>query len=145
MLLISGKAAGQRRPLFDRFSVPPPEDRDGGEPLKLRDLIAHVVAKEVANFDKRQDEKRLDRVLSASQIEAGEARGKISPEGRDPAQKPPGKVDVAAAVAVALEAFVDGLYLVVIDEREYRDLDEIVRLTPDSRLTFIRLTFLAGA
>ena len=33
----------------------------------------------------------------------------------------------------------------VIDEREYTDLDAFVNLKPDSRVTFIRLTFLAGA
>jgi hypothetical protein len=33
----------------------------------------------------------------------------------------------------------------VIDEIEYVDLDAIVHLQPDSRVTFIRLTFLAGA
>ena len=50
-----------------------------------------------------------------------------------------------AAIATALEAFVDGLYLVVIDDVGYTDLDAIVSLKPDSRVTFIRLTFLAGA
>ena len=145
MLQIEGRAIGQRRPLFDGFSVPPPQDRGDYEPLKLRDLIAHVVINELSAFEKRQEARRLDRVLSPKQIETGKARGKISPEGRDPKLPPPPKVDAADAVQTALEAFVDGLYLVVIDEREYRDLDEIVKLTPDSRLTFIRLTFLAGA
>jgi hypothetical protein len=54
-------------------------------------------------------------------------------------------VDRTAAVQTALEAFIDGLYLVVIDGEEYRDLEQIVRLTDESKLTFIRLTFLAGA
>ena len=48
-------------------------------------------------------------------------------------------------MATALEAFIDGLYLVVIDGLEYRDLDAIVHLEPESRITFLRLTFLAGA
>jgi hypothetical protein len=45
----------------------------------------------------------------------------------------------------SFEAFTDGLYLVIIDEVEYRELDAIVRVEPDSRITFLRLTFLAGA
>src|SRR4051794_7397764 len=145
MLRIEGKALGQRRPLFDGFSVPPPEQADGDGPLKLRDVIEHVVVTEVAAFQKRQQARRLDRVLSPQQLEAGEARGKISPEGRDPKLPPPPEVDPISAVQTALEAFIDGLYLVVIDETEYRDLDQIVNLTSDSKLTFIRLTFLAGA
>ena len=145
MLLIEGKAIGQRRPLFDGFSVPPPEDRGDRGPLKLRDLIEHVVINEVAAFEKRREARLLDRVLSPRQIDEGEVRGKISPEGRGSKLPPQKPIDTASAVQTALEAFIDGLYLVVIDEQEYRDLDEIVHLTPDSKLTFIRLTFLAGA
>jgi hypothetical protein len=145
MLMIEGRAVGQRKPLFDGFSVPPPSDVGDGEPLKLRDLIQHVVLNEVAAFEKRQQARRLDRVLSPRQLEVGEAKGKISPEGRDPNLPPPKPVDSSAAVETALEAFIDGLYLVVIDGEEYRDLEQIVRLSADSKLTFIRLTFLAGA
>lgn len=145
MLTIAGRGVGARRPLFEDFSIPPPPDLGDGGPLTLRDLIAHVVAAEAAAFDKRQAARRLDRVLSPRQIERGVEKGRISPEGRDPKLRPPPPVDVPAAVATALEAFTDGLYLVVIDGMEYRELDAIVRLSSDSRITFLRLTFLAGA
>jgi hypothetical protein len=145
MITIRGKALGKRKPLFADFSVPPPRNwGDGDGPLTLRTLITHVVTSEVQAFEKRQDARRLDRVLSFSDIERGERKGKINPEGRD-LKHPPAEVDVETAIATALEAFVDGLYLVVIDEAEYTDLDAIVSLKPDSRVTFIRLTFLAGA
>ena len=145
MITIRGKALGKRKPLFEDFSVPPPQDvGDGGGPLTLRTLITHVVSSEVQAFQKRQHARRLDRVLSPREVERGEQKGKISPEGRDPKHSP-AEVDVEAAIATALEAFGDGLYLVVIDEVEYTDLDAIVSLKPDSRVTFIRLTFLAGA
>jgi hypothetical protein len=145
MLTISGKSLGSRKPLFADFSLPPPAPLlDGGEPLRLRDLIEHTVRVEVAAYEKRQEARRLDRVLSASEIAEAAERGKINPEGRDPKheQRP---VDVEAAAQTALEAFEDGLYLVIIDEVEYRELDAIISLTEDSRVTFVRLTFLAGA
>ena len=145
MITIRGKALGNRKPLFEDFSVPPPRDvGDGDGPLTLRTLITHVVSSEVKAFQKRQDARRLDRVLSLAEVERGERKGKISPEGSNP-KHPPAEVDVEAAIATALEAFADGLYLVVIDEVEYTNLDAIVSLEPDSRVTFIRLTFLAGA
>jgi hypothetical protein len=145
MITIRGNALGNRKPLFEDFSVPPPQDvGDGGGPLTLRTLITHVVKSEVQAFQKRQHARRLDRVLSPREVESGEQKGKISPEGRDPMHSP-AEVDVETAIATALEAFTDGLYLVVIDEVEFTDLDAIVSLTPDSRVTFIRLTFLAGA
>ena len=145
MITIRGKALGNRKPLFEEFSVPPPLDvGDGGEPLTLRTLITHVVSSEVQAFQKRQHAGRLDRVLSTREVARGEQRGKISPAGRAPKHSP-NEVDVETAIATALEAFTDGLYLVVIDDVEYTDLDAIVSLEPDSRVTFIRLTFLAGA
>lgn len=127
--------------------MPPPgglgddDGGGGGGPLTLRDVLAHVVRHEVKRFRERQEANRLDRVLSARQIEQGEAKGAIRPEGRDVDQP----VDDGEAVATAWQAFEDGLYLVIIDGEEYRQLDQPVSLGPDSRLTFVRLTFLAGA
>ena len=48
------------------------------------------------------------------------------------------------AVATALEAFADGLFLVVVDDVELQDLNAVAPLAESSRLTFIRLTMLAG-
>jgi hypothetical protein len=118
-------------------SIPPP-------PRGSCALIAHVVRSEVQAFQKRQHARRLDRVLSLREVERGEQQGKISPEGSAPKHSP-AEVVSETAIATALEAFGDGLYLVVIDDVEYTDLDAMVTLKRDSRLTFIRLTFLAGA
>ena len=54
-------------------------------------------------------------------------------------------VDAEAAVGAALQGFEDGLDLVIVDGVEQRSLDSQVYLTADSRLVFLRLTFLAGA
>lgn len=61
------------------FDVPPPEDaRDDGS-MTLRDLIAYVVREQVRLFNNRQQERRFDRVLRETRIEAGRARGKVDP------------------------------------------------------------------
>jgi hypothetical protein len=44
-----------------------------------------------------------------------------------------------------LQGFEDGLYLVILDGEEQRDLDRQVYVTAESRMVFLRLTFLAGA
>ncbi len=142
MLLISGKAVGSKRPLFADWAVPPPERPEHGDGgLTLRQLVTHVVRAEVAAFRDRQESRRLDRVMSASQIDANAAHGRIAPEARDLDQH----VDIEHAIETALQAFEDGMYLVIVDGMEHRDLDAQVFLTPDSRITFIRLVFLAGA
>ncbi|MBX3386770.1 MAG: hypothetical protein KF768_09380 [Phycisphaeraceae bacterium] len=144
MLTISGKVLGIRRPLFADWAVPPPprpsKDHGGDSGLTLRDLIEHVVRAEVAAFETRQEARRLDRVLTARQIAEGEARGRVAPEGRNIQQS----VNIDEAIGGALQAFEDGLYLVIVDGAEHRDLDARVFLTPDSRITFLRLVMLAG-
>jgi hypothetical protein len=138
MLVVSGKALGRKKPLFAEFSVPPPASATG--PVTLRDLIGHVVRAEVATFQDRQAERRLLKALTAKQIDDALATGKVSAGGSELDQA----VDAEAAVATAVEAFADGLYLVVLDETELKDLDAVVPLAADSRLTFVRLTLLAG-
>ena len=142
-LIITGNAIGKRRPLFEDFSVPAPPDitNDEGGGLTLRELTAHVVRHEVAAFRKRQEARKFLRVLSERQIEAGAQRGKIESGGSNLSQP----VDEDQAVATAHQAFEDGLYLVLIDGEEQRELDRQIYLKPDSRITFIRLVFLAGA
>ena len=123
------------------FDVPPlPDLHDDGE-LLLRDLIEHVVRCQVRQFNQRQNRQRFDLVLSAATIEHAAELGKVDPAGKsDRAQ-----ADADEAVAAALMAFEDGLFLVIIDEVERRSLEEPVYLSPNSRLVFLRLTFLAGA
>ena len=140
MLTIRGKALGRKKPLFADWSIPFPPDLGDGGSLTLRDLIGRVVRTEVEAFHKRQQERRLFRALTEKQIQEGTAKGKIEAGGSDLHQK----VDAGEAVATALEAFEDGLYLVVIDEQEQRSLDAQIFLQPDSTVAFVRLVMLAG-
>jgi hypothetical protein len=139
-LTISGKAIGARRPLFADWSIPfPPEWSDSGG-ITLRDLIGRVVRAEVQAFRQRQEERTTFRALTARQISEGVERGKVE-MGSEAA---PQSVDEDEAVAVACQAFEDGLYLVVIDEEDQREIDREIHLRPDSHITFVRLTLLAG-
>ncbi len=140
MLTVSAKAIGRKKPIIGDFSIPVPDGIAAGRSLLLRDVIEHVVRSEVAAFRDRQAERRLFRALTAKQVEEGVATGKVSAGGSDLDQA----VDVDQAVATALEAFSDGLFLVVVDDVELQDLNGVVPLAESSRLTFIRLTMLAG-
>jgi len=140
MITISGKALGRKKPLFADWSIPfPPDAGDGG--LTLRDLIGRVVRAEVEAFKQRQQERQLFRALTARDIEKGTAKGKIESGGQE---FKPQQVDADEAVGVALQAFEDGLYLVVVDGEEQRELDRQLFLKEDSRVAFVRLTMLAG-
>src|SRR5436190_13505324 len=141
-LTLSARTLGRRKPLVPDWQVPwPPEEDGGSEPLTLRELITKIVLEEVEGFQKRQEQRKLVRILTEREIEAGLEKGRVDSGGRDLHQK----VNPEEAVSTALQAFEDGLYLVFLDDEEQRDLDKQVFLRPDSKLTFIRLSMLAGA
>ncbi len=137
-IVVDAKIAGQKRPVFSGWRVELPGR--GGDRMKLRDLIARVVAAEVDAFRQRQAEQRLARVLSPAQIEQGAAKGKIDPGERE-LQQP---VDTDQAVAAALQAYEDGLYFVFIDGQQQAGLDSEVYLKSSSQVTFLRLVALSG-
>lgn len=141
MLTISGKALGRKAPLFADFSIPFPPDLGDGGTVTLREIIARVVRSEVVAFKERQAERAVFRALTQRQIAEGAAKGKIEMGGSEVGQQ---KVDEDEAIATALLAFEDGLYLVLVDGEEKRSLDAQVFLKPESRLMFVRLTLLAG-
>jgi len=138
---VEGKVVGQKHPLFTDWHIElPPLADDQGDHLKLRDLITAIVAKEVDAFKTRQAERKLARVMSKQAIEQDAERGKVDPGERD-LQQP---VNTEDALAVALQAFEDGLYFVFIDEVQQTNLDSEVFLKMDSKVVFLRLTALVG-
>jgi hypothetical protein len=142
VLNISARTMGKRKPLIPDWQVPwPPEEHDSGEPLTLRQLITRIVLLEVESFKQRQEAKRFVRILTEQQIEEGIAKGRVDAGGRDLHQD----VEPQAAVATALQAFEDGIYLVILDGEEQRELDRQVFLQSQSSVVFIRLVMLAGA
>jgi len=147
-ITVEAKVVGRRQPVVSGWRVPFPTAPEGGNTgesgdLRLRDLLATVVRQETLLFQQRQEERRLARVLSPEAIQQGAVRGKID-MGRPREARADDEVDADAAVAVALQAFADGLYFVFLDGRQQEDLDAPVQPRPDSTLTFIRLVALAG-
>ena len=141
IILVDGKTIGQKRPLFTDWHVelPPNRETNGGR-LKLRDLISSIVVKELDAFKNRQEERKLARVMSRQEVAQGVERGKVDPGERDLEQS----VDKEDAIAVALQAFEDGLYFVFIDEVQQTNLDSEVFLKTNSKVVFLRLTALVG-
>ncbi len=140
-IIVEARLIGRRRKLLDDWSVSlPPEWGRGDDGVTLRDLISRIVLESVNAFRARQASNQFVRALTERQIEEGAAKGKIDCGGR-PLQQ---EVQDDAAVGNALQAFEDGLYLVVIDGQQQTSLDAPVYLRPDSRVAFIRLVMLAG-
>ena len=142
-MTITGKSIGRKKPLFDGWSIPLPpdwaDDGDGGR--TLRDLIEQIVRDEVTAFQTRQHDRQFVHALTARAIDEAAERGKIDMGGSEIGIQ---KVDADDSVGTALQAFEDGLYMVVIDDVQQRSLDQQIYVNDESRVTFIRLTMLSG-
>ncbi len=140
-VVVEGKVAGQKRPLFTDWRMDlPPVWEASGDRLKLRDLITSMVVREVEAFRQRQEARRLDRIMGPAEIQAEAAKGKINPEAKDVNQV----IELDGSIAIALQAFLDGLYFVFIDGVQQTDLDREVYVKTESKITFLRLVALAG-
>lgn len=139
-LTLCAHALGRSKPIFPDWEFPwPPVEGGRSEPCTLRQIITRIVHEEVLAFEKRQEERKLERILTVDEIQEGEDKGKIAPEGRKPQC-----VDADESVSAALQAFEDGIYLVFVDDQEQRNLDQQFFLKSNSHLKFVRLVMLAG-
>src|SRR5579863_5707465 len=115
-IIIETKVVGKARKLYPEWSIPaPPNAANNSGRTTLRELITWTISEEVEAFRQRQEERRLERVLTREQIDAGSQRGKIDMGGHDLHQQ----VDTAVAIETALQAFEDGIYFVFIDGQQY--------------------------
>jgi hypothetical protein len=140
-VVVEGKMLGRRAPLFPERSLAILPAAEAELRLPLREFINHVVQQELGAFAERHEQRSLLSALTQAEIEQGAARGRVLAGVREEEPAPP---DPAVARRTALQAFEDGLYLVVVDGVQHRSLDEEVRLTSESRVTFLRLVALAG-
>ena len=138
MLTVEFKTTGKRE-RAPSFGVPLPDGAtDGG--LTLRELIALAVREELAAFSERRLERTFAQVLTEQRIAAGLAAGRIDSGQRHTAPPPSPQV----AVGTAIEAFEDGLFLVLVDGHQQTELDAEVFVAADSTVTFVRLVALSG-
>ena len=129
------KSAGKRRPVLAKTPYALP---DGISSLRM--LIEAVVRQEVDAYNDRGVENMLAAFLTEAEIEDQSTVGKVG-FGRLYSEK---KADPEKAVETAIQGFEDGLFRVVVGEKEAPELDGPLDIYENDTLTFIRLTFLAG-
>lgn len=140
-MLIREKGLGRRKPLFADWSIPIPPSWCGEGGVTLREVISRIVHEQVQAFRQRQEDRQGLRILTSRLIADAAESGRIAMGESEVGLQ---AVDEEACVGTALQAFEDGLFLVVIDEVEYKELDRQVPVREESQITFLRLTLLAG-
>ncbi|MCL2200550.1 MAG: hypothetical protein FWB75_01170 [Oscillospiraceae bacterium] len=134
-IFINVKSIGKRKPALSAIAY-----TLESTPANLRELISAIAKKEAEAYNGKKKEAMLLPYLTQEQIEQQGIAGKVG-FGRIYSDK---KADPAKAVEVAIGGFEDGLFRVIIGERECTQLDSALDLKDGDVLTFIRLTFLAG-
>lgn len=141
-IYVKMKGAGRRRPVLDNVPYEI-SDRTGS----LEELIRELVRIEVAAYSRREAGVQLIPFLTGEEITDRAAVGKVTfgrvggtsegcPDGR--------KADLKKAQENALQCYKDGLVRVFMGETELTELETPLQIAPETEVTFIRLTFLAG-
>jgi hypothetical protein len=140
-LLVSVKQVGRKKPFIGEREIEVPNV------ASLRELIAAVVHGGVLAYNARSaddalkdEERTLFSALSKEEIEDKATIGKVGFGQRRDARAQ----DPQSAVENALLSFEDGLYRVFVGDEELSELDATLSLREGDKLTFIRLTMLAG-
>lgn len=136
-LIISVKQLGRKQPLIGRQTI---TIADIGTAPTLRALIDAVVDQQVDAYNARPFEQQLLPFLGPAEIETQSQSGRVGFNTRYNENQ----ADPKKAKEIAIQALQDGLFVVFLNEEEFTEPEQPLSLTPDTVVTFIRLSFLAG-
>lgn len=145
MLTIEMKTLGQRKGV-ERTIEPPAAEPGNDDRITVRQLIRAAVEDE---FQRRADVRRAQERLEEDFLQALYAallrERAVEQKPSAGAKRAVGVPALLAAITACWQAFVEQRYLLLVDGKRMRQLDELVRLHDDSRVTFIRrLEFVGG-
>ena len=110
------------------------------EPETVEELIRGVVEVCVREYNSRLEASELIRVMTEEELDARAETGKIG-FGVNYGER---RAETEPAVKNALQSFEDGIYRIFLNDRPLERLDEPLHILEEDRLTFVRLTMLAG-
>lgn len=113
----------------------------GWPACRVGELILHDVLSEIAAYRERQIGDPPSTWLDLPRLREKLALGTVRFGARD---LPPPEIDADLAIRAALEALHDGIVLMFVDGVRRTDPDEVLALTPESRVRYIKLTALRG-
>ena len=137
-IALSVKMLGKRRAAIE--SLPLHLPFAAGVEITLSRLLEQVVENQVKTFNERVDGKGVLNYLSPQEVEAAAQHGKVDFGEIHNSEK----ADLNKAITHALQAYQDGVYLVVIDGEKMEHLNDPLQLKENMEVMFIRLVALAG-
>jgi hypothetical protein len=129
------KSIGNRRPILETKTIELPDNIKTPE-----ELIEQIVRLDVRRYNEIDTDSPLLKYLTDPEIEDQAAVGKIGFNDRKNSQNQ----DEEKAVRQALQAFEDGLFLLLVNSTAAK-VGEKIKLQSGDALIFIRLSLLAGS
>jgi len=112
------------------------------ERITVRELIRSRVYQEVKDHNVRA-------AVAAQTGRAPAYRGLVQPDADETAltaaqPKPPREIDWKRQFEVALDAFARNAFVILLDDRQLKELDEPIEIRPGGIVSFVKLTPLVG-
>lgn len=109
-------------------------------PETLEELIEQCVISEIKKFNNKRENLQLQAFLTPQNIQEQSEKGKI---GFGAIENKTLAIE-ADAISNAKQGFLDGLFLVFINDNEIKALNETIIINKESTIAFMRMTFLSG-
>lgn len=109
-------------------------------PNTMAELIEEVVTCCVNEYNNKWENREVLKVFSMEEITDKATSGKVSFNKNHGI----GKQNLKVAIENAKQSFLDGIVVIFIDEKEIMSLDEKIKVTKESSVTFVRMTLLSG-
>jgi hypothetical protein len=136
-IFVKMKQAGRRRLVLEKQAL---QIADIGAEPTLQELIIAIVTQQVEAYNAKELERPMVDFLTQTQIEDAAAVGKVG-FGSIYHDK---KANLPKAIQNAIEAHIDGLFVVAANDKVVKELSDVVVLDKNTVLTFVKLTLLAG-
>jgi hypothetical protein len=123
-----------QKPLFEPWSIAIEPYLDGNDDWTLSELIEMVILEAATVFKTPPHDATFLRAVNARI-----AIPEVSDSDNVKSDQTAMDSQIGEAIASALQAFEEDVYLVVLDSEDVMDLDDEIELKPDSQVTFVRL------
>lgn len=109
-------------------------------PATTADLIIAIVIQQVQEYNERLEQNDLLKYLTDEEIQEKATSGKVSFDVNYNGLS----ANAGIAIRNALQSFEDGIFRIFLNDTELESLADTIQLSEGDKLTFIRLTMLAG-
>ena len=129
---------------FGKGREPPFQLKLVSETVTARELIAIRISEEIDLLEKRAEEMRLEHNLTRSFLIRFDPTSPEAKLNKKLNTKPSQTFNHTAEIVAAERAFQSNRFVMLFNEKQIEDLDQVLSITPECEVVFLRLVPLVG-